>query len=358
LAILAVLFVVMGLTAFESHLVNVRAHVVTPLSQEIVDCQAEGPNGWETCPEFLAVPEDVPLKWRFQIHIHNPLEVPLTGVQVTEEFAPQVFLSSLNGSHAGSLTTSYPGDPSYLLLQWNLPTLAPGVSYTLDFDVKTNSEPPEFVDPGDVILATGALMTGTISGGSGFTATTAPIHIVVLDPPDGLEINTDIDFGIVFPQTTRTDYFKVCLSKTWCGCGGGQTKMDYKIVLNLKPLECGRCGCHDTKYYPDLRPYLIVQRDPAETGEPAEPDGTAGGADFIAQGHLDSSVGDKCDKWLVTMNVPVFAENYNPETDPIPPEEVLILPPEADPNGWDLGADISIEFAGKTWWWWLWQWWR
>jgi hypothetical protein len=198
-------------------------------------------------------------------------------------------------------------------------------------------------------------MTGSNPTHRAFTATTAPTHIVVLELPDGLEINTDIDFGIVFPQTTRTDYFKVCLSKTWCG--GGQAKTDYKIVLERKPLECGRWGCHPTEYYPDLRPYLMVKRDPAENHEPPEPDGTAGGDDFIARGHLDDRAEDKCDKWLVTMNVPVFAENYNPDTDPIPWNPFLVLPPEADPEGWDLGADIQIKLDGWWWWWWLWDWW-
>jgi hypothetical protein len=364
---------VLGFAAFESHIVNVQAHVVSPLSQT-VNCEATGPDGPVPCPSNPGVPTGVPVKWTFQINITNPLDVPLMEVAVSEEFAAQVDLS-VKGPHPGTVATSWPHYPDGgPLLQWYGLTLAPGGSYTLTFDVELLDG--QFAEPiPDLILATGALMTGRISGGSEFTATTASVHIEVVDPPDGLEINTDIDFGIVFPQQTRTDYFKVCLSKTWCecggcggcgsGCGGGcrsgcssQSKTDYKVVLNLKPLPCSRCS-HETKYYPDLRPYLIVQRDPSETGEPAEPDGIANGigGDFIARGHLDAFKGDKCDKWLVTMRVPVFAENYNPETDPIPPEQVLILPPEADPNGWDLGADIKIELDGTSWWSWMWDWW-
>jgi len=356
LAMLVVAGGVAAFSAFESHVINVRAHVVDPLSQEIVGCEAIGPSGgWELCPDSLAVPEDVPVRWRFLIHISNPLDVPLTGVQVTEEFAPQVWVA-MNGPNEGTVSTSYPGAPPHPLLQWDHLTLQPGVQYTLDFEVETLGG--EFADPiADLVLATGAVMTGTISGGGDFTATTAPIHIEVLDPPDGLEINTDIDFGIVFPQTTRTDYFKVCVSKSWCG-SSGQAKTDYKIVLERKPLACSGC-CHDPKYYPDLRPYLTVQRDPAETHEPAEPDGTANGiaGDYIAQGHLDARAGDECDKWLVTMRVPVFRENYNPETDPIPPDQVLLLPPEANPDGWDLGADLKVELGGRSWSQWLWYWW-
>jgi hypothetical protein len=351
-AILALLVVVIGLAAFESHVVNVRAHVVAPLSQEIVGCEAEGPDGWQPCGDLLRVPVDIPLKWTFQIHISNPLDVALAGVEVTEDFGSQVGLWV--GPNPGSVTTSYPGSPQHPHLRWHDLTLLPGDSYTLEFEVRTL--PGEFVDPiPDLVLTTGAVMTGTISGGSGFTATTAPIHIVVLDPPDGLEINTDIDFGIVFPQQIRTDHFKVCLSKTWCG--GGQAKTDYKIVLERKPLECRGRGCHQTEYYPDLRPYLLVQRDPAENHEPAEPDGTAGGLagpdDYIARGHLDDRTGDKCDTWLVTMKVPVFRGDYNRETDPI--EDPLVV--DVDLEGLDLGADIQIKLDGKWWWWWLWDWW-
>ncbi len=102
-----------------------------------------------------------------------------------------------------------------------------------------------------------------------------------------------------------------------------------------------------------------MQRDPAETHEPAEPHGTANGiaGDFIGQGHLDARTGDECDKWLVTMRVPVFTEYYNPETDPIPPDQVLLLPPEANPDGWDLGAEVKVELGGNSWSQWLWDWW-
>lgn len=355
LAILLLLLVVIGLAAFESHVVNVRAHVVDPLSQEIVGCEAQGPDGtWQECGESLAVPVDVPLRWTFQIHISNPLDVALVGVEVTEDFGLQVGLWV--GPNPGSVTTSYPGIPPHPHLRWHDLTLLPGDSYTLEFEVRTLAG--EFAEPiADLVLATGALMTGSNPTHGGFTATTASTHIEVFELPDGLEINTDIDFGIVFPQTTRTDYFRVCLSKTWCG--GGQAKTDYKLVLERKPLECGRWGCHQTEYYPDLRPYLFVERDPAETGEPPEPDGTAGGLagpdDYIARGHLDFRTGDKCDTWLVTMKVPIYRGDYNPETDPIPPEEVLVV--DVDLEGLDLGADIQIKLDGWWWWWWLWDWW-
>jgi hypothetical protein len=355
LAIVALLFVVVGLAAFESHVVNVRAHVVDPLSQEILDCEAEGPDGLETCPDFLAVPVGVPVTWTFQIHVSNPLDVALTGVEVTEDFGSQVALS-VKGPHAGSAATSYPSSPQHPHLRWYDLTLLPGDSYTLKFEVTTLDG--EFAEPvADLILATGAVMIGSNPTHGAFTATTAAAHIEVFELPDGLEINTDIDFGIVFPQQIRTDHFKVCLSKTWCGCCS-QTKMDYKIVLELKPLECGGWGCHQTEYYPDLRPYLLVERDPAETGEPAEPDGTAGGLaspdDYIARGHLDARAGDKCDTWLVTMKVPIYRGDYNPETDPISPEEVLVV--DVDLEGVDLGADIQVKLDG-WWWWWLWDWW-
>ncbi len=224
LATLVVAGGVAAFSAFESHVVSVQAHVVHPLSQEIVGCEAIGSSGgWEPCPNSLAVPKGLPVRWRFLIHIRNPLDVPLTGVQVTEEFAPQVWVFMNDWNH-GTVSFTYPADVPLPLLVWNNLTLAPagqtGDSYTLDFEVETlgGASGGGFADPiADLVLATGAVMTGTVTGGSNFTATTAPIHIEVLDPPDGLEINTDIDFGTVFPQETRTDYFKVCVSKTSCG---------------------------------------------------------------------------------------------------------------------------------------------
>jgi hypothetical protein len=62
--------------------------------------------------------------------------------------------------------------------------------------------------------------------------------------------------------------------------------------------------------YKDLRPYLVVQRDPAELD--IEPDNTANGTsnDYSAQGSLNVTDGDNGDKWFVTLKVPDDLGDY------------------------------------------------
>ena len=108
--------------------------------------------------------------------------------------------------------------------------------------------------------------------------------------PTALTINTDIEFGTVFPGETHQGHFIVSLTgadgTSW---NGTYTEITYDVSMLLKAS------------YEDLRPYLIVQRDPAELPE-SEPDNTANGTtgDYFAQGSLNAT--DTSDKWFVTFN--------------------------------------------------------
>ena len=121
--------------------------------------------------------------------------------------------------------------------------------------------------------------------------------------PSVLTINTDIDFGTVFPEETVQGHFIVYLTgtgnstdnETWTH--GPYDAITYNVTMttNVTP-------------YKDLRPYLVVQRDPAELD--IEPDNTANGTsnDYSAQGSLNAT--DTGDKWFVTLKVPDDLGDY------------------------------------------------
>jgi hypothetical protein len=123
--------------------------------------------------------------------------------------------------------------------------------------------------------------------------------------PSILTINTDIDFGTVFPEETVQGHFIVYLTgtgnttdnETWKT--GPFTAVTYNVTMstNVTP-------------YKDLRPHLVVQRDPAEAD--IEPDNTANGTsnDYSAQGSLNVTDNDTGDKWFVTLEVPDDTGDY------------------------------------------------
>ena len=125
--------------------------------------------------------------------------------------------------------------------------------------------------------------------------------------PSILTINTDIDFGTVFPEETVQGHFIVYLTgtgnatdnETWTS--GPFTDVTYNVTM---------VEHQNTNSYKDLRPYLIVQRDPAESD--IEPDNTANGTsnDYSAQGSLNVTDNDIGDKWFVTLKVPDDLGDY------------------------------------------------
>ena len=121
--------------------------------------------------------------------------------------------------------------------------------------------------------------------GSGSSGGSPPM-IVELGGNQGqvLYINTDIDYGTVFPGESLTDYFTVYLTT--------ETSLDYSIELTWIP------GNSDK----DMRPHLTVWKDPSESE--VEPNNIADGpaGDYTAEGTLSGS--DISDKWLVRFDVP------------------------------------------------------
>lgn len=221
--------------------------------------------------------------------------------------------------------------------------LAPGDSEFIDLLVFTKYNPAdhqEYTEPGPHTMNSGATVKWEqgAAGGPQASESTPSIIVTAVELINSLTINTDIDFGTVFPGQTVSDYFELCLIDP-------NSSLTYDIDLELKPLDPLDPPLGD---FPDMRPYMTVERDPAEAPE-TEPDGSADGRinDYEAEGSLDGPAGDECDKWIVTLYVPHFESEHNPETDPQGGSHG-VLPPEAvpDPDGWDLGADVKIGVDG------------
>jgi hypothetical protein len=106
-------------------------------------------------------------------------------------------------------------------------------------------------------------------------------HMNVSNKPTALTINTDIEYGTVFPGESHQGEFKVMLTDP--ELGGQYTRVEYHLILAS---EGG---------YLDLTPYLTVERDPAE--EDTE-------SDNVTYASVDSSDDDNSDRWLVTFDVP------------------------------------------------------
>ncbi len=104
-------------------------------------------------------------------------------------------------------------------------------------------------------------------------------------------INTDIDYGTVFPGESFTGHFIIYLTGVdeddWEG--GPYSELIYTITLLEK------------SPYEDMRPYLTVEK--ATEGD-SETDWIADGPndDYDAEGNLSGS--DTSDKWWVTFTVP------------------------------------------------------
>jgi hypothetical protein len=139
------------------------------------------------------------------------------------------------------------------------------------------------------------------AGGGGGGGAPSGMKLNVDQEPTILTINTDIDFGTVFPGEVRQGHFIVYLTGT-----DGEpwpeefTQVTYNVTL-LAPPDAA---------YKDMRPYLLVQRNPAESD--TEPVSTANGTagDYFAFGHLDADAGDTGDEWLVTLYTPDEAGDY------------------------------------------------
>jgi hypothetical protein len=101
---------------------------------------------------------------------------------------------------------------------------------------------------------------------------------------DQITVSSDVvDFGTAFPGERLTGNFTVLLV-------GTATQLSYDITLESNPS------------FEDIRPYLTVQKDPAEPDR--EPDRIASGptGDYHASGNLSST--DTSDRWLVVIDVP------------------------------------------------------
>ncbi len=167
---------------------------------------------------------------------------------------------------------------------------------------------------------------------------TGSIAINALNSDDITVTKTLIAFGLVLPGEDYPDDFKICIKNAVSG-----DEVDYTLTLNTQGS------------LPDMRPFLLVVRDPAELDTETDPeaDGTVG--DYLATGDLDKDAGDLCDTWLITLTAPHCQGAYNPATDPqasgatIP---CIQQKPTLDPQTWitgsALGAEVEINVTGTT----------
>ena len=168
---------------------------------------------------------------------------------------------------------------------------------------------------------------------------TGSIVIQALSPGDPITVIQNLStFGVVVPGEDYPDDFEICIKEADPG-----DEVDYTLTLNPQGS------------LPDMRPFLVVVRDPAELDDEtdAEADGTAG--DYAAAGHLDKDAADECDKWLITLTAPHCEEAYNPYTDPQASGatiDCIQQKPTLDPQTWitgsALGAEVEIIVTNPT----------
>ncbi len=127
---------------------------------------------------------------------------------------------------------------------------------------------------------------------------TDPIDIGTIELLNSLRINTDIDFGTVYPGQVLEDDFVVLLSESFLDTGN----QALTYAIEPQPMPCPGDGsdpaCPAGSDYPDITPYLTIVRDPLEGDPLADACCVASGA------FLNSKVGDTSDRWIVTFTAP------------------------------------------------------
>ncbi len=399
----AILFSAAFFAAFESHMINVQAHLAKPnviekrvLDDPVTNAGTSGITQGEvdqivndinnssdiTCTEASLVPASlndpltVPIEacvwWVLRITVSNTTGEEMHDVMVVDRFGAELGVGEFLDYVPVAVIPIYHtrGKPQTGLVDDGFTTqfrvlwcvtdgltvpqplepikdencvdpdpatpLLPGDSEFIDLLVFTKLNPAgkqEYTTPATYKMNSGATITWErgAAGGSQASDGTPSIAVTAVELLNSLIINTDINFGTVFPGETVSDDFQLCLSDP-------STSLTYDIALLLKPLD------PDPGDFPDMRPYMVVERDPAEAdSDPDSADGRVG--DYVAAGSLDGPAGDTCDRWIVTLDVPHFESEYNPDTDPQGGSHG-ILPSDADPDGWDLGADVEITVNG------------
>lgn len=106
--------------------------------------------------------------------------------------------------------------------------------------------------------------------------------------PTALTINTDIEFGTVFPGETDQGEFIVHLSDSEIG-SGPFVRVEYHLVLAT------------AVGFEDMTPYLTMVRDTVETDSEAD---TVVSASLDVSDLVVGPSGDISDRWLVTLTLP------------------------------------------------------
>ena len=162
----------------------------------------------------------------------------------------------------------------------------PGPAPGGEGDEGTGSEPEE-------ADGTGTQPMG--GGGGGGSGSILPAVTLQGNNADLLYINTDIDYGTVFPGESgiEGEFIVHINNEEWEGnWGGNYAQVTYRVFLRV------------AGGYLDLGPYLSIVRDPAEVAE---------NPDTMASASVDNQ-DDRSDRWIVTLNnVPVDLGEYQVE---------------------------------------------
>ncbi len=389
----ALIIGVVQFSAFESYVLELNAHLEPPpsvisktilknpldeVSQGEVDAAYLAANGVagdciqaDTNPPIL-VPIETCVFWVIRITVNNYFDNPISNVMVTDRYGAElggvpldsvpVYVEIISHSRGNSGRQSF--DTQYRIL-WcvtgNLDEvneecdkkgddrdlMRPGEVATLDMLVFTKLNPSgrqeyttacEETDGKDLCyeLNSGAnakwIDTKT---GSQMSESTDPLKVGTIRTTI-LELNTDIDFGTVYPGQVLTDHFRLYLSEFFIAALG-QT-VEYTISVTDVPCPAGDVNpdCPTGQFFEDIGDYMEIVRDSTETD--TAKDNTTGAVLDSKDGAAGPD-GDVSDTWIVTFSAPDFAGCMQKEGG----ESFGVLPDSEDCAPRDLRAQITIQ---------------
>lgn len=175
--------------------------------------------------------------------------------------------------------------------------------------------------------------------------------------------NDELDFGTVFPQEWLNVHTTVEFSTSW----GEQERVntvDFEVWAEDKFLDAGPdnvAGTADDNYYPWLGEALFIEMNGvrgyigAATASPLHAQPALDGSGAAIIGTLDP--GNTSQTVTMYLDVPVFDEFYNPETDVankkrpdwadtlagVDAGDPCQILPLTTPQGYEMGVDIKIQ---------------
>ena len=352
------------------------ADLATNFDPDTFDCQQADTN----------FPILVPIKtcvwWVMRITVRNLFDNPISNVMVTDRFAAELAGKPLDSgvpvhvevlTHSRGSSGSQSFETQYRLL-WcvtgNLDEVAeecvkkgderdllqPGEVATLDMLVFTKLNPngqiklqkegiydPRFQEytspctadmekPLCYELNSGATAKWRdTKTGAQMSESTDPIKVGTIQTTS-LTLNTDIDYGLVYPGDFRKGQFTLSLSESFLVAGG----QEVHYSMGFDPVPCPADGSDDNcpvgEFYPFIGDYVVLKRSHSETDSAKDNPGDA---------VLDSKDGDLSDVWFVKFTAPDFAGCSQKSV-----SGAGTLPDSEDCASRDLRGRLTIQVTG------------